>query len=63
MSSNLDDKKHCQLILLKAFNSLPSVLTRFCRVPYALQEQAENELEKVEKHGVIKKTNRSCWAS
>ena len=33
------------------------------RVPYALQEQVENELDKLEKHGVIKKTNRSCWAS
>ena len=33
------------------------------RVAYALQEQVENELGKLEKHGVIKKTNRSCWAS
>ena len=33
------------------------------RVPYALKEQVENELEKLEKHGVIKKTNRSYWAS
>ena len=32
------------------------------RVPYALQEQLENELDKSEKHGVIKKTNKSCWA-
>mgnify|MGYP000707139665 CR=1 FL=1 len=33
------------------------------RVPYALQEQVENELDKLEKHGVIKKSNRSCCAS
>ena len=33
------------------------------RVPYALKEQVENELDKLEKHGVIKKTNRSCWAT
>ena len=33
------------------------------RVPHALQEQVENELDKLEKYGVIKKTNRSCWAS
>ena len=33
------------------------------RVPYALQEQVENELDKLIKHGVIKKTNKSCWAS
>ena len=33
------------------------------RVLCALQEQVENELDKLEKHGVIKKTNRSCWAS
>ena len=32
-------------------------------VPYALREQVENELDKLEKHVVIKKTNRSCWAS
>ena len=30
---------------------------------YAPQEQVENELDKLEKHGVIKKSNRSCWAS
>ena len=39
-----------------AFNEAP-------RVPYALQDQVENELDKDEKHGVIKKTNKSCWAS
>ena len=33
------------------------------RVPYALQEQVENELDKLVTHGFIKKTNRSCWAS
>ena len=33
------------------------------RVPYALQEQVENELDKLEKHGVIMKTNKSCWSS
>ena len=33
------------------------------RVPYALQEQVKNELDKLEKHGVINKTNKSCWAS
>ena len=33
------------------------------RVAYAPQEQVENELDKLEKQGVIKKTNRSCWAS
>ena len=33
------------------------------RVPYALQEQVENELDKLEKLGVIMKTNKSCWSS
>ena len=33
------------------------------RVPYALKEQVEKELDKLEKHGVIKKTDKSCWAS
>ena len=31
------------------------------RVPYALQEQVENELDKLENNGVIKKTSRLCW--
>ena len=33
------------------------------RVPYALKEQVEKELDKLEKHGVIKKTDKSSWAS
>ena len=33
------------------------------RVPHALKEQVESDLEKLEKHGVIKKTDQSCWAS
>ena len=33
------------------------------RVPCALQEQVENELDKLEKHGVIMKTNKSCCSS
>ena len=32
------------------------------KFPHALKEQIENELDKLEKHGVIKKTNRACWA-
>ena len=33
------------------------------RVPYSLKKQVENEVDKLEKDGVIKKTDRSCWAS
>ena len=33
------------------------------RVPYALKEQVGNELDKLQKHGVTKTRNRSCWAS
>lgn len=33
------------------------------KVPYAMKEVVENELEKLEKHGVIKKTDRARWAS
>ena len=33
------------------------------RVPYALKEQVESDLEKLEKHWVIKKTDKSSWAS
>ena len=33
------------------------------RVPYALKEEVEKELDKLEKNGVIVKTDRSDWAS
>ena len=33
------------------------------RVQYALKEQVEKELDKLEKHGVFKKTDKSFWAS
>ena len=39
------------------------VFVKARRVPYALKEQVERELDKLEKNGVIKKTDRSCWAS
>ena len=39
------------------------VFVKARRVPYALNEQIERELDKLEKNGVIKKTDRSCWAS
>ena len=32
-------------------------------VPYALKVQVEKELDKLETHGVIKKTDKSSWAS
>ena len=32
-------------------------------VPYALKEQVEKELDKLQKHGVIKKTDKSHWGS
>ena len=39
------------------------VFVKARRVPYALKEQVEKELDKLEKHGVIKKTDKSHWAS
>ena len=33
------------------------------RVPYALKKQVEKELDKLEKNGVINKTDKSPWAS
>ncbi len=33
------------------------------KVPYALKEAVETELEKLERHGVIEKTERAMWAS
>ena len=39
------------------------VFVKARRVPYALKEQVERELDKLERNGVIKKTEKSCWAS
>ena len=39
------------------------VFVKARRVPYGLKEQVERELDKLEKNGVIQKTDRSCWAS
>ena len=39
------------------------IFVRARRVPYALKEQVEKELAKLEKHGVIKKSDKSLWAS
>ena len=39
------------------------VFVKARRVPYALEEQVERKLDKLEKKGVMKKTYRSCWAS
>ena len=39
------------------------VFVKARRVPYALKEQVEKELDKLEKHGVIKKTDKSRWVS
>lgn len=39
------------------------VFVKARRVPYALKEQVEKEVDKLEKHGVIKKVDRSLWAS
>ena len=39
------------------------VFVKARRVPYALKEQVERELDKLENKGVIKKTEKSCWAS
>ena len=39
------------------------VFVKARRVPYALKEQVERDLDKLEKKGVIKETDRSCWAS
>ena len=44
-------------------NDAKLVFIRPRRVPYALKDQVEKELEKLEKHGVIIKTERSEWAS
>ena len=59
--------------LLRGMNGLEAHITmrgdaqtafkKACSVPYALKEQVENELDKLKKLGVIKKTYRLCLAS
>ena len=39
------------------------ILEKPRRVPYALKDEVERELDKLEKNGVIIKTERSDWAS
>ena len=39
------------------------IFVESCRVPYAVKEKVEQELDKLERHGVIKKTDKSSWAS
>ena len=36
------------------------VFVKARRVPYVLKEQVDRELDKLEKNGVIRKTDRSC---
>ena len=44
-------------------DNVEPVFMKVRRIPYARKEQVENELDKLEKHGVVKKTDKSCWAS
>ena len=43
--------------------SVRPVFVKPRKVPYALKEAVETELEKRERHGVIEKTGRVMWAS
>ena len=64
---------NCLLRVMKGMKGLEAHITmrgdarpvfvKARRVPYALKEEIERELDKLEKNGVIKKTDRSCWAS
>ena len=38
-------------------------LRRASSCMYVLKEQVENELGKLEKDGVMKKTKKTCWAN
>ena len=44
-------------------SNLKPVFVKARRVPYALKVQVEKEIDKLETHGVIKKTDKSSWAS
>ena len=61
-TDNYEGMKGLEAHVTMKENAKP-VFIKAHRVPYALKEQVENELYKLEKHGVIKKTDKSCWAS
>ena len=44
-------------------SNVKPIFVKARRVPYALKVQVEKELDKLETHGVIKKTDKSGWAS
>ena len=44
-------------------SNVKPVFVKARQVPYALKVQVEKELDKLETHGVIKKTYKSSWAS
>ena len=44
-------------------SNVKPIFVKARRVPYALKVQVEKELDKLETHGVIKKTDKSSWAS
>ena len=44
-------------------SNVKPIFVKASRVPYALKVQIEKELDKLEAHGVIKKTDKLSWAS
>ena len=44
-------------------SNVKPIFVKAHRAPYALNVQVEKELDKLETHGVIKKTDKSSWAS
>ena len=44
-------------------SNVKPIFVKACQVPYALKVQVGKELDKLETHGVIKKTDKLSWAS
>ena len=44
-------------------SNVKPIFVKARRVPYALKVQVEKELAKLETHGLIKKNDKSSWAS
>jgi len=62
-TENYEGMKGLEAHITMKGGAKPILFVKARRVPYALKEQVEKELDKLEKHGVIKKTDKSCRAS
>ena len=62
-SDSYEGMKGLEAHITMKSNVIKPIFVKARRVPYALKVQVEKELDKLETHGVIKKTDKSNWAS